>query len=142
MSVEQGVECVKEFLLRALLSSQKLNVIDQKKICLAIAFSELNQVTVLDRVDELVDEEFARDVDHFHVFLLRPGALTDGLHQMGLAETDAAINEQRVVCARRRLRNSETRCMCNFVVRTDDERLECVPWVESRHGCACFRIAC
>ena len=84
---------MKEFLLGAFLASQKLDVINQKKIGLAIAFPELHQITVLDRIDELVDEKFTGNIDHLHVFLLPPDVLTDGLHQMRLAKTDAAVNE-------------------------------------------------
>src|SRR5437660_3813084 len=133
MPVKKRVECVKEFLLGTLLASQKLDVINQKKIGLAITLRELYQITVLDRIDELVNEEFARDIDHLHVFLLRPNVLAGGLHQMGLAKTDSAVNEQRVVRACRCLRNRETCRMRNFVVRADHERFECVPWIEPRH---------
>ena len=108
MSVEKRIECVKEFFLRTLFASEKLDVVNQKKIGLAITLPELDQITVLDRIDELVDEQFARDVDHLHVFLLRPNILADGLHQMGLAKTDTAINEQRVVRACGRLRHGQT----------------------------------
>src|SRR5436190_5602540 len=50
---------------------------------------------------------------------------------MGLAQTYAAVNEEGIVRARRRLRDSETGCVRDFVVRTDDERFECVPRVQS-----------
>src|SRR6266705_5985738 len=138
MAVKKCIECVKEFLLGPLLATKKLDVINQKKIGLAIALPELDQIAVLDRVDELVNEEFAREVDDLHVFFLRPDVLTDGLHQMGLAKTHPAVNEQRVVRARRRLRNGEACRVRNFVVWTHHERLECVPWIETRHGCAWF----
>ena len=58
--------------------------------------SEFDQITVLDRVDELVDEQFTGDINHLYVFLLGPNVLADGLHQVSLAKTDTAINEQRV----------------------------------------------
>jgi len=45
---------------------------------------------------------------------------------MGLAQTDAAVNKEGIIGARRRLRDSETGCMRDFVIRTDDERFECV----------------
>src|SRR6266513_2813690 len=111
MSVKQRVECVEKFLLRSLLTTQKLNVVNQKKVGLAITFPEFDQITVLDRVDELVDEQLTGDVEHLHVFPFRPDELADGLHEMGLAQTDAAINEKRIVRTRRRLRDSETGCM-------------------------------
>ena len=68
MPVKKCIECVKEFLLGPLLATQKLDVINQKQISLAITLPELDQIAVLDRVDELVNEEFAREVDYLHVF--------------------------------------------------------------------------
>src|SRR5882762_2640225 len=118
MSIEKRVESVEEFLLGTLFAPEKLNIVNQKKIGLAIPLPEFDQITVLDRVDELVDEQFTGDIDHLHIFLLRPNILPDGLHQMGLAETDTAVNEQRIVGACRRLRHGETGGMRNFIVRT------------------------
>ena len=115
-----------------------MDVVNQKKIGLSIALPELDEITVLNRIDELVDEEFAREIDHLHVFLPRPGILTDGLHQMRLAQTDSAIDEQRVVCARRSLRHGKTRRVRNLIVRTDHKRFKCVPWIESGDCCTWF----
>src|SRR5215472_8996210 len=126
MSVKECVERMEKFLLRTLLTTKKLNVVDQKHVRLAITLPEFHKVTVLDRVDELVDEQLTRDVDHLHVFPFRPDELADGLHQMGLAQADPAVNEERIVRARRRLRDSETGCVRDLVVRADDERFECV----------------
>src|SRR5215510_6039479 len=134
MPVKERVERMKKFLLRSLLASQKLNVVNQKKIGLAITLSEFDQIAVLDRVDELVDEQFARHVDYLHVLPFCPDELANGLHQMCLAETDAAVNKQRIVRARRCLRDGETRRVRDFVVWTNDERFECVPRIESGNG--------
>src|SRR5438105_15936332 len=53
---------------------------------------------------------------------------------MGLTQTDAAVNEERVVRARGRLRDSETGCVRDFVVRAYYERFECIPRIESGDG--------
>src|SRR2546423_12241848 len=135
MPVKKRVERVKEFLLRPLLAPKKLDIIDEQKIGLAIALSEFDEITVLDRIDELVDELFTREVDHLHVFSFRPHILPDGLHQMGFAQANAAVNEQWIVRARRRLRDGKTGGMRDFIVRADDERLECVPRIQSWNGC-------
>src|SRR4029450_9653613 len=103
MPVKERVERMEKFLLRPLLTTEKLNVVNQKKVGLAITLPEFDQITVLDRVDELVDEELPRDVDHLHVFLFRPEELADGFHQMGLAQTDAAVNKEGIIGTRRRL---------------------------------------
>src|SRR5207237_9843461 len=93
MSVEKRIERVKEFFLRTLFASKKLDVVYQEEIDLAITLSEFDQITVMDRVDELVDEQLTRDIIHLYVFLFRPNVLADGLHQVGLAKTDTAIND-------------------------------------------------
>src|SRR5215469_11573441 len=141
MPIEERIERMKEFFLGALLSSEKLDVVNQKKISLAITLPEFDQVAVLNRIDELIDEQFTRDVYDLHIFLLRPDVLTNRLHQVRLAKTDPTVNEQWVVRARRCLRDGEARGMCNFVVRTDHERFECVPWIESGNGCTWLCVA-
>ena len=125
----------KEFLLRPLLPTQKLNVVNQKNVGLPITLAEFHQITVLDRVDEVVNKQLTGDVDHLHVLPFRPDELADGLHEMGLAETDAAVNKEGIIRTRRRLRDSETGCVRDFIVRSDDERFERVPRVESRNSC-------
>src|SRR5438093_3096687 len=134
MSVEKRIERVKEFFLGTLFASKKLDVVYQEEIDLAITLSEFDQITVLDRVDELVDEQFTGDINHLYVFLLGPNVLADGLHQVGLAKTDTAINEQRVVRACGRLRHGQSGGMRNFIVRTNDERFEGIPGIQSGHG--------
>src|ERR1051326_8422290 len=126
VTIEKGIEGVKEFFLGAFFAGEKLDVVDAKQIGLTIAFPELDQVVVLDRVDELVDEQLARKINDLRVFLFRDHVLADRLHEMRLAETDAAINEKRVVSARRRLRDRETRRVRDLVVRPNDERFESV----------------
>ena len=48
---------------------------------------------MLDRVNELVNEQFAGEIHYLGILLLRPNVLADGLHQVRLAETDAAVHE-------------------------------------------------
>src|SRR6266536_725904 len=140
MSIEKRIERVKEFFLGTLFASEKLDVVYQEEIDLAIALSEFDQIAVLDRVDELVDEQFTGDINHLYVFLLGPNLLADGLHQVGLAKTDTAINEQRVVRACGRLRHGQSGGMRNFIVRTNHERFEGIPGIESGHGRAWFGV--
>ena len=134
MPIKKSVESVKEFLLRSLLASEKLDVVNQEKISLAITLPEFDEITVLDRIDELVDEQLTRDVEHLHVSSFRPCILSDGLHQMGFAQADAAVNEQRIVRARRGLCDGKTGCVRDFIVRADDEGFERVSRIESRNG--------
>src|SRR5688572_13164099 len=99
MAIEERVEGVEELLLRAFLAAEELDVVDQQQVRLAITLPELYQRAVLDRVDEFVDEELTREIHHLRVLLFREDVLADRLHQVRLAEPDAAVNEERVVGA-------------------------------------------
>ena len=54
---------MEKFFLGTLFAGQELNIVDQQNICLTIALSKPDQPIMLDRVDELVDEPLAREVD-------------------------------------------------------------------------------
>src|SRR5713226_9144507 len=108
MTVEERVEGVKKFFLRAFFTAEKLNIVNAEQIGLAITLAEFDQVVVLNRVDEFVDEKLARTINHLDVFLFREHVLPDRLHQVRFAKTHAAVNKKRVVGARRSLRDGET----------------------------------
>src|SRR5204863_464756 len=83
------------FFLQTLFASQKLDVVYQEEIDLTITLAEFHQITVLDGVDEFIDEQLTGNINHLYVFLLGPNVLPDRLHEVSLAETDTAINKQR-----------------------------------------------
>src|SRR5690349_23949033 len=121
VTVEQGVEGMEELLLRTFLPAEELNIVNAKQIRLTITFPEFNQVIVLDRVDEFVNEQFARKINHFRVLLLGDHILPDRLHQVGFAKSDPAVNEKRVVSPRRSLGNGERGRVRDLIVRSDDK---------------------
>ncbi len=53
------------------------------------------------RIDHLVHEPLARGVDDVQTAEIIKQAAADGVHQVRLADADRAINEKRVVAARR-----------------------------------------
>ena len=57
-------------------------------------------------------------------------AVPDGVHQVRLAESDAAVDEERVVRPRRRLRHRARGGVGELVRRPDDERVERVARVQ------------
>src|SRR5438270_6498302 len=68
VSVEERIERVKKFLLRTFFAAEKLNVVNTDQIGLAITLPEFDQIVVLNRVDEFVDEKLARKINHLGVF--------------------------------------------------------------------------
>ena len=106
MALVERVERVEELFLRAVAAGEEVDVVDHQHVDVAVAVAELVHVAVLDRVDELVDEAVARQIEDARVGVALEHLLADGLQQVRLAEPDAAVDEQRVVrlarAARRR----------------------------------------
>src|SRR5581483_11839310 len=103
VTIVQSVKSMKELFLRAFLAGKELDVIDQQHVRLTVTFAEFDERAVLNRVDEIVRKSFARNIDDLHVFAAADDVLTDRVHEVRFAETDAAVNEKRVVSAGRRL---------------------------------------
>ncbi len=99
--IVQFVEGVEELFLRALLVSQQLDVVDQQNVGCAIALVELLHAIRADAGDHLVHEALAGSVDDPHGAELVHQLAADGVHQMGLSHPHAAVEEQRVIAARR-----------------------------------------
>jgi hypothetical protein len=93
----EGVEEMEELFLRALLVREELDVVDDEHIDGAIALAEGEDPFVPDGGDDLVDEVLARNIGERELWIPLEKIVTDGLEQMGLAEADAAVDEERVV---------------------------------------------
>ena len=131
LGVVQGVERVEELGLRPLLAGEELDVVHQQDVDVAVALAEAEHPLVLHRVDHLVHEALGRDVGQ-----LQPGhaveqVLADRVHQVRLAESHAAVEEQRVVGAGGRLGDRDRGGVRELVRRADDERRERVARVQA-----------
>jgi len=75
----------------------ELNIVHHEDIHVAETVAELGVAVLLDGGDQLVGEVFAGDVEQplFRVLLLH--IVADGVHQVGLAQAHAAMDEQGVV---------------------------------------------
>jgi len=78
-----------------------MDVIDQQHIDIAELVAEADHLVVAQRVDHLVGELLAGDIADGRLREALLDLVPDGLHQVGLAHADAAIQEQRVVGFRR-----------------------------------------
>ena len=107
LSVVKRIEGVEELLLRTFLSGHELDVIHQEDVDIAVLLPELVGAIETDRVDQVVHETFGG-----HVAQAQPGRLpgdemADGVHQVGLAEPDTAVNVKRVIGLRRLFGHSQ-----------------------------------
>ena len=127
----QGVEGVEELLLRLHLAGKELDVVDEQHVDVAIKTLERARAVIADRVDELVGELFRVDVADPEPRVDLADIVTDGVQQVGLAQSRGAIDEQRVVGLGRRLGDRVGGRVGEPVARASDKRVEGVFRVES-----------
>ena len=111
------------------LAADELHVVDHQQIDRAELLLEVHRRLEAQCPDELVHEFLGRQVDHLAVRGLLADMPGDRMHQMGLAEPDAAVEEQRV--ERHRVNRAGASLgdppgggMGQFVGFADDEVLE------------------
>ena len=124
VGIVQGVEGVEKLLLGGFLAGDELDIVHQQQVGHAVLHPEVLGAAGADGGDQLVGELLAGNV---HDNKIGVGALDlglDGREQMGLAQTGAAVDEQRVIgsggVGRNRLRRSKRK----LVGGTLDEVLE------------------
>ena len=93
----QGVERVEKLFLRGIAAGDKLNIVQHQHIDVAETVAKFHVFVVLDGGDQLVGKHFAGQVEHTHVRKMFLNEMADGVHQVRLSQTDAAVEEQRVI---------------------------------------------
>ena len=126
----QCVEGVEELFLRAFLLRQKLDVIHQEHIDVAELVAKAGHLVVTQRVDHLVGELFTGDVTDGRLWLTPPDLVPDGLHQVGLAHSDAAVQEERVVGLGRTLCHGLARRVRELIAAADHEGIKRVARIQ------------
>jgi len=115
---------VEEFFLGRFLAADELHVIDHQHVHGTELFLEINGILFAQRPDEPVHELFRRQIDDGPVRCAFADVPGDGLHQMGLAEADAAIKEQRIENHLRGFGDTPGGGVGKLVWLADDELLE------------------
>jgi hypothetical protein len=94
---QQRLEGVEELLLRAFLAGEELDVVDQQQVEVVVLRLQLVEGLALVILDDVGDELLGVQVQHAGVGLVAQQLVADRVHQVGLAEAHAAVDEQRVV---------------------------------------------
>src|SRR6478735_3344010 len=121
LRVIERVEGVKELGLRTFLACEKLDVVDEKNVDASVAFAKIEDAIVADGVDHLVHEPLRRDVGQLQRAQMIQYVMPDRMHQMGLAESDSAVDVQRVVGPRRGFGDGPARRVRELIRWPDDE---------------------
>ncbi len=111
-------------LLFGLFAFEELDVVDQEHVGMAVFVAKFERLIVLDRDDELVGELLRGHVHDAGARILVQHAVPDRMHQMGLAQTDPAVEKQRVVGAGRGFGDRQRRGMREAVGIAYDELIE------------------
>ena len=75
---------MKKFLLGALLANQKLHVVDQDHVILAVPVAEVVHLIVAQRTHQIIEELFRRDVARQHVAVRLLHVVANGMQQVRL----------------------------------------------------------
>src|SRR5699024_4797734 len=103
-------------------------------VCSSDLAFELAGLTLLDRVNDVVGEFLTVDVSHASRGIQVEDVVTDGVQEMGLAESGLPVNDQRVISLAGSFGHGHGSGMREAVRRTDDEVFEYIALVETRIG--------
>ena len=130
----QVVEGVEELLLGPRLAGDELDVVDQQDVGVAVTLLEIRHPVRPDGGDQLVGEFLRGDVADPQARVAGQHFVPDGVEKVGLAQADAAVDEERVIAVAGAVRDGEAGGVGELVPRADDEPVEGVPAVERRVG--------
>ncbi len=130
----EGVEGVEELFLGFFLAGEELDVVDEEDVDGAVLVAEAGHLVEARGVGEVVDELLAGDVADGGVGLEAFYLVADGVHEVGLAHADAAVEEERVVGLGGSLGDGDGGGEGELVAGAGDEAVEVVARVELR-GC-------
>ena len=123
---------MEELFLRVVFAAEKLDVIDHQHIDGTELFLECHGVLVSHGPNELIHELLGGEVDDPSVRVGLADVPGDSVHQMRLAQSDPAIQEQRIERNGLRFADTPRRSECQLVRFADNEILETEPWIERR----------
>jgi hypothetical protein len=96
----EGVEDVKKLIHGAVAARDELDVVDKEDVAvLAVAAAELIKGVGADGADELVHEALGALEGDPEVWALAEDVVAEGVEEVGLAEADAAVDEEGVEAA-------------------------------------------
>ena len=123
------IKRVKELVLCFFFASDKLHVIDDEDVNVAVLLGK-TLFFEADVVEEFVDERFSCRVENARFWLLADDFVADGLHKVGFTEASATVEEERIVLLAGVVSDRSRGGIGEVVARADDEVVEGIAGVE------------
>ena len=115
------VERMEKFNLGALLAGDKLNVVHQKEIDIAVLVAEFLRFAFLDGLDHLVGEIVTLDIGNLLFRKAFPDGVADRPEQVGLSKAGIAVNKKRIIVLSGVFGNGDRGGVCKLVGVADNE---------------------
>ena len=109
------VKGVEKFLLRGIFARDKLNVVNQKHVRIAVFIVKICHILLRDIVNKLVCEIFTARINYVGVGVVSFYLVAYGVEKVGFAEAGVAVNKQRVICSAGVCGNRNGGCVSKFV---------------------------
>ena len=110
---------MEKLLLSGRFARNELDIVDHQHVNRAHLLAEFLIGLLGDGVNQLIGEIFGGDIEQLRARIVGNDVMTDGVHQVRLAQTDAAVKEQRVICIGRQFGNRKGSRMGEPVGRAD-----------------------
>src|SRR5882672_11193295 len=124
MRFVQRIESVEKFLLNPLFTGKELDVVDQQYLGLPVFLPKTDQLIVLNPINVFIGEFLGRKVSNTRSFAMADDVLANGMEQMGFAQPDSTVQEQRIVRFARRLRDCLGRGISKVVIISNDKSVK------------------
>ena len=131
---------MEELLHRCFFTRQKLDIVNQKNVNIAVNLLERRTLIITDRVNEVIRELLRIHVAHPQIRVQILGVVADRVQQVGLTQTRTAVDEQRVVDNTGLLRHRESACVRKAVGLTNHEGVEGIVRVQSGRAIPSRRV--
>ena len=97
MEIIEGME---KLFLSCLLSYNKLDIVNEKHVYIAVFFTEFGHcsiVSITNGLDQLVRKGLTGYIKHLFFRIFIEYKMCNGMHQMGFSQSGASVNEERIV---------------------------------------------
>ena len=132
------VKCMEEFFLRTLLSDDELDIIDEEYVVVPVFLTEfcygkfIAGLSCFQCINQLIGKCLAGHIENFFGRIVLQDHMSDGMHQMCLAQSDASVYEKRIVHFTRRFSNGQRCGVGEIVIASHDKGVKCIFRIQVR----------